>query len=76
VQVDAGELLDDEEEQVVVVEFLDAFLELVLLEDVPHVVQETADVVQEVVADVVCVAGELGEVVAGGVVEGVTGLPR
>lgn len=76
VQVHAGELLDDEEEQVVVVELLDALFELVLLEDVADVVREAADVVEEVVADVVGVAGELGEVIPGGVVEGVAGLAR
>ncbi len=69
VQVDVGELLDDEEQAVLLVEFGDQGGESVAVEDVADVRGETFDVVEQVVDEAGRVGGELAEVPDGGVEE-------
>lgn len=71
VQIDVGELLDDQQKQVAVFEFFDAVFDFVLSEDVPHVFGEGVQVGEQIFAQVFGVADQGGQVVAAGVVEGV-----
>ncbi len=73
VQVDLGELLDHQVEAVGLVELLDLGLEAEVLDDLARARAEAGDVVLQVGRDVGGVVGELGEVEAAGVVEGLLG---
>ena len=73
VQVDLGELLDHQVEAVGLVELLDLGLEAEVLDDLARPRAEAGDVLLQVGRDVVGVVGELGEVEAAGVVEGLAG---
>ncbi len=74
-EVDACELLRDEEEEVMLVELRDAVRHLVLVEDVLHVVGEAGHVVEQVRGEVLRVAQRAGEVEPRLVPEGVS-VPR
>ena len=71
VEVDRGEVLGDVVEQVRAVQLLERLVELEALEDVPGVLREALDVVEDVRLDVGGVIQELGEVELGGVEEAV-----
>ena len=68
-QIDGGELLDDDEQPVGVVELLDLLVEFETLEDLLRLQREAADVGDEVSRDVVGVSEEPGEGVGARVVE-------
>ena len=76
VEVDVGELLRDEVEQLGLGEAVDLGVELEALEDVAHGGRERLDVGAEVFADVVLVAHELLQVERRGVVEELAGFPQ
>jgi hypothetical protein len=69
VQVDLGELLDDEEQAVSLRQLGDLLLELEILEDLPGLRREALDVVRQVLGDLVGVALQLLKVELTGVVE-------
>ena len=71
-EVDALETLDDLEQEPGIVELLDRVGEVEAVEHLAHVGREPTDVVVEVALEVGSVGQELLEVVAGGVVEGIT----
>lgn len=73
-QIDGGEFLGHQVEQVILIEPVDEQLEVELLEHVPDVAGERADVVREVGTDVGRVAQQRREGHGGGVVELVAGL--
>ena len=69
VQVDLGELRDDQEQPVGLVQLGDLLLELEVLEDLPRLRREALDVVRQVLGGLVGIALELLEVELAGVVE-------
>jgi hypothetical protein len=76
VEVDGGELFDDQVEQAVLVELLDLGGEVEALEDVPGGRREGPDVGVEVFAQVILVAEQRLEIQRRGIEEALAGLPQ